>query len=150
VEEWLERTWPGLVAFLRAPATVIGLVTFSLVCFVASVLCATWAVRRLPVDYLLGEPARQRRTGWDVALWVLRNLVGLVLLVLGALMLVLPGQGVLTIVAALGLMDFHSKHRLERWLMLRPRVFAVINRLRLRVGHPPLLSPGPSHLEGSH
>ena len=148
MEEWLERTWPGLVAFLRAPTTIIGLVAFSVACFVASVLCATWVVRRLPVDYLLCEPTRRRRRGWSVVVWVLRNLLGLVLLVLGALMLVLPGQGVLTIVAALGLMDFRSKERLERWLMLRPRVFVVINRLRLRVGHPPLLSPGPSRLDG--
>ena len=104
-------------------------------------------MRRLPVDFLLCEPARRRRTGWGAAVWVVRNLLGLVLLVLGVLMLVLPGQGVLTIIAALGLMDFRSKERFERWLMLRPRVFPVINRLRLRVGHPPLLGPGPSHLD---
>jgi hypothetical protein len=145
--EWLERTWPGLMAVLLAPATLLALTLFSVVCFIASVLCATWAVRRLPVDFLLCEPARRRRTGWGAAVWVLRNLLGLVLLVLGVLMLVLPGQGVLTVIAALGLMDFRSKERFERWLMLRPRVFLVINRLRLRVGHPPMLAPGPSHLD---
>jgi hypothetical protein len=147
--EWLERTWPGLLAFLIAPATIAGITACSIACFIASVVCATWAVRRLPVDYLLCEPARRRRSGWGLAVWVLRNLLGLVLFVLGALMLVLPGQGLLTIVAALGLMDFRSKRRLERWLMLQPSVFVVINRLRLRVGHPPLLSPGPSHLDGT-
>ena len=76
--EWLERTWPGLVAFLLSPATLAGLTAFSVLCFVASVLCATWAVRRLPVDYLLCEPARRHRHGWGVVIWVLRNLGGLV------------------------------------------------------------------------
>lgn len=148
--DWLRQAWPGVVGFLLSPATLIGLTVFSLVACVASLLCASWAVRRLPVDYLLRDPGLDRpRTSGGLLLRVLRNVVGLVLLILGLLMLVLPGQGVLTILAALSLMDFRGKRRLEARLMLSPRVFLLINRFRLRGGEPALLSPGPSHADGS-
>jgi hypothetical protein len=140
--EWLHRGWTALVDFLLTPAALIGLTTFSVASFFASVVGATWALRRLPVDYLLSEPERFP-SGTTLGL-CLRNLVGFVLLVLGAIMLVLPGQGLLTIIAALALMDFPGKRRLERRLMLRPRVLSAINRLRLRAGQPRLLSPDPS------
>jgi hypothetical protein len=81
-------------------------------------------------------------------LQLLRNVVGLALLLLGVAMLILPGQGLLTIIAALSLMDFRGKRRFEQRLMLQPRVFAAINRYRLRSGHPRLLAPEPSGVEG--
>ena len=60
---------------------------------------------------------------------------------IGVLMLVLPGQGVLTILIGLTLLDFPGKRRFVRRLLMRPRVFRVINRLRRRFGRPPL-KPG--------
>jgi hypothetical protein len=142
--EWLERTWPALVGFLLTPGTVIALTLFSVITCVASLIGTSWAVRRLPVDYLLGDLERPHRPGSSGLVRLLRNALGLVVFILGALMLVLPGQGLLTILAAISLMDFRGKRRLERRLMSRPRVFALLNRFRLRAGEPRLLSPGPS------
>ncbi len=142
--EWLQRAWTALAGFLLAPRTLVGLTLLSVVTCVVSLLCASWALRRLPVDYLLIDPAQTPRSAF---LLVLRNGVGLILLLLGVAMLVLPGQGLLTILAALSLMDFRGKRKLECRLMLQPRVFAAINRFRLRSGHPRLLSPGPSRWE---
>lgn len=138
----MHRAWEALAKFLLAPATLIGLTLLSAVTCVASLLCASWALRRLPVDYLLTDPERAPK---HPLVQLVRNALGLVLLLLGVAMLVLPGQGLLTILAALSLMDFRGKRRLECRLMLRPRVFAAINRFRLRAGQPRLLSPGPSH-----
>ena len=143
--EWLQRAWTALTGFLLAPGTLIGLTLLSVLTCVVSLLCASWALRRLPVDYLLIDPDQTPRSG---LLQLLRNAVGLLLLLLGVAMLVLPGQGLLTILAALSLMDFRGKRRLECRLMLHPRVFAAINRFRLRSGQPRLLSPGPSRWEG--
>lgn len=142
--EWLERAWTAVAGFLLAPGTLIGLTLLSILTCVVSLFCASWALRRLPVDYLLIDRAQTPRSG---LLQLLRNAVGLVLLLLGVAMLVLPGQGLLTILAALSLMDFRGKRRLECRLMLQPRVFAAINRFRLRSGQPRLLSPGPSRLD---
>ena len=138
---WLRRSWPEAIAVLFDPLTLLLITLFSLACCVASMLVAAWAVRRLPVDYLscpavCRQPAEQAQRRK-----LLRNALGLVLLVLGLLMLLLPGQGLLTVVAALVLMDFRCKQRFERWLLLRPGVFAAINRFRLRSGQPPLRAP---------
>lgn len=144
--EWLQGTWPALVAFLLAPATLVVLTSFSLVTCLVSLFGVSWVLRRLPVDYLMTAPGRPstRRGQWWRAL---RNLVGVVLLLLGVLMLVLPGQGLLTILAALSLMDFQGKRRLECRLMSIPRVLSAINRFRLRSGQPRLLSPAPHRLD---
>jgi hypothetical protein len=45
----------------------------------------------------------------------------------------------LTILIGVMLLNFPGKRRLERWLVSRPRVLPVINRLRARFGKPPLL-----------
>lgn len=147
--EWLERSLPAVVSFLLAPATVIGVSLFSLGCFVCSVLVASWAVKRLPADYLLHDADGPEHVPCGRALLVLRNVLGSVLLLLGFLMLFLPGQGLLTIVAGLAVMSFRSKRRLEHWLLLRPQLFAVVNQLRQRGGRPPLLHPAPARGERS-
>jgi hypothetical protein len=143
--EWSQRAWSVLVDFLLAPGTLLGLTLLSVITCVVSVVAASWALRRLPVDYLLLDAGQAPRGG---LLQLLRNVVGAVLLLLGVAMLVLPGQGLLTIIAALSLMDFRGKRRLEQRLMLQPRVFAAINRYRLRSGHPRLLAPEPDAVEG--
>ena len=140
--EWLEGIGVAVRRFVLAPETLIALTSVSLVCCVVSIAVATWAVRRLPADYLLHDSDGAEAPSCSRASLLLRNLFGGVLLVLGVLMLILPGQGLLTIVAALAMMSFRSKRRLEQRLLGRPHVLALINRLRQRSGHPPLLAPG--------
>ena len=68
---------------------------------------------------------------------VLRNVVGWVFVVAGIAMLVLPGQGLLSILAGLVLIDFPGKHRLELRLLGSPGVRRAMNWLRRRAGKPP-------------
>jgi len=53
----------------------------------------------------------------------------------------IPGQGVLTILAGLILMDFPGKRRLLLVALRRGPVRAVVDRLRARRGRPPLEIP---------
>jgi hypothetical protein len=53
-------------------------------------------------------------------------------------MLVLPGQGLLTIIIGLVLMEFPGKYHAERWVINRPAVLAAINWIRLKAGKPKL------------
>jgi hypothetical protein len=64
--------------------------------------------------------------------------VGVIFILGGLAMLVLPGQGLLTIVIGVSLLDFPGKRVLERRLLSRPMVLQAINRLRQRFGRPPL------------
>ena len=56
-------------------------------------------------------------------------------------MLVLPGQGLLTIFVALVLLDFPGKLRLERWLIRKPAVRRPIDWIRAKAGREPIRPP---------
>lgn len=53
-------------------------------------------------------------------------------------MLVLPGQGILTILIGLGIMNFPGKFAVERWFVERKGVMFSINWIRQKTKHPPL------------
>jgi archaellum biogenesis protein FlaJ (TadC family) len=115
----------------------------SLVMFIASLFIIPALIIRMPADYFAHEqrpPSRWARSAlWlRVLLAISRNLLGLVLMSAGLAMLVLPGQGLLTIAVGFMLIDFPSKYRLERWLARRPTVHRPINWLRHRAGREPM------------
>lgn len=107
----------------------------SLVMLVVSLIAIPWLLCRLPEGYLVDAPESQRH-GW--AKRVLRNLAGGMIIVLGLLMLVLPGQGLLTIFVGLTLVDFPKKREWIKRVLTRPRLLKIINSMRERLGHPPL------------
>lgn len=120
---------------------------FSLLAVVATIIGVPWVITRLPQDYF----ARQQREVWRkshdepvLALFfaLMKNLLGLVLVILGLIMLVTPGQGVLTLLMGLLLMNFPGKYQLERWLVARPGVMRGLNWLRARGEQPPFDDPG--------
>ena len=70
-------------------------------------------------------------------LLVVRNVFGWVFVLSGVAMLVLPGQGLLSIIAGLVLIDFPGKRRFERRLLASHVVRDAMNWLRRRAGRPP-------------
>ena len=118
----------------------------SVTMFLLTPLAATWIVVRLPKHYFVSKKRNPSR--WPrkypklrpIAL-VAKNVLGLVLVVSGLVMLVVPGQGLLTLAAGLLLMNFPGKYRLERWLATRPPVWRAINWLRRRAGRDMLARP---------
>jgi hypothetical protein len=73
---------------------------------------------------------------WKIA----KNLLGLALVGLGLLLSLpgIPGQGLLTMLIGLILLDFPGKRGLERRLVTRPAILRTINRLRARFHRPPM------------
>ncbi|MCB1704610.1 MAG: hypothetical protein KDI17_07095 [Halioglobus sp.] len=121
----------------------------SLLAVVATLIAVPWIVVRLPHDYF----SREDRVAWRTSpgrpivvlvLGVLKSLLGFLLIVLGLIMLLTPGQGILTVLIGFLLMDFPGKYRVERWLVLRPGVLRGLNWLRQRRGHQPFDVPGGS------
>lgn len=113
---------------------------FSVAMMVASVAVAWIVVARLPEDYFQ-DPCQRRsstRTGVRAALVVLKNICGVLVFLSGVAMLFLPGQGVLTMLVGVLIMDFPGKYRLERALVSRQAVRRAMNWMRARWGAPPL------------
>jgi hypothetical protein len=71
----------------------------------------------------------------------LKNLAGVFLILLGVVLSVpgIPGQGILTILLGIVLLDFPGKRRLERSILKRPRVRRTVEQLRHRFGRPPFM-----------
>lgn len=118
----------------------------SLAMFVMTPIVVGWIVIRLPKDYFTDErqiaaAAWHRHPLLRPFTFIVKNLTGIVLLLAGLVMLVTPGQGVLTIAVGLTLIDFPGKRRFERWLATRPPVWRAINWLRKRAGRDPLQYP---------
>jgi UPF0716 family protein affecting phage T7 exclusion len=89
---------------------------------------------KLPPNYLeKGEEPKH-----SLPLRIARNVLGAVLVTLGVAMLLLPGQGLLTLLVGLLLVDFPGKHELVRRLMSKPKVLSIVNKLRGRHGAGPL------------
>jgi len=129
--------------FQDHPAITSLIAGGSLVMFLVGLLAMPLVVSRIPADYFAHErrPAgRFADRHWlsRVVLFVLKNLLAVVLLVCGLAMLVLPGQGLLTILVGFLLLDFPGKYRVERWLVARRFVHRPINWLRDKRGRPPL------------
>lgn len=72
---------------------------------------------------------------------VLKNIFGAFLVVLGILLSLpgVPGQGILTILLGLIMLDIPGKRPLEARIIQRPAVLSAINRLRARYSKPPLI-----------
>jgi hypothetical protein len=108
---------------------------------VGSIALVAVVVINWPADHfkphLPGSRAEVRR---HVLASVGRNVAGGLLILLGLLMALpgIPGQGVLTMIVGLTLIDFPGKQGLERRLIGRPHVLRAINRLRARFHRAPL------------
>jgi hypothetical protein len=132
-------SWLGL-----NPTFGFWILVSSAAMFGLGVIAVPLLIVHIPTDYF----ARSRREGagrtrrhlWFCWIWiVVKNVLGLACLFFGALMLVLPGQGILTILIGLVLLDFPGKLRMQRWVVSRPGVLDSINWIRKRRGRAPLV-----------
>ncbi len=123
------------------PALVTSLTMLSALMFVGSLLLGPWLLVRLPPDYFLyRRPPGVWFREWPVLRWTfvaLKNLLGLVLVLVGTVMIVTPGQGILTIFIGSTLLNIPGKQRFELWLVSRPRVLRALNWLRMKAKRPP-------------
>jgi len=125
-------------SFLLSWLAVISVITFigTLVSIPALIIC-------IPEDYFLHR-SRPSSGGADdhslqhLVLTGIKNVFGVLFVLAGLAMLVLPGQGLLTILIGLMLMNFPGKYELERKLIRQKPVLAAVNRLRIRAGRPPI------------
>lgn len=107
---------------------------FSATTFILSLLLLPWLLSRIPADYFRH---RKSEESWGMLLLprnLLRNVLGLPVLLAGISMLILPGQGFITILLGLAIMQFPGKLRLERWVLGQPGVLKAVNWIRRRSG----------------
>jgi len=99
---------------------------------------------RLPATYFHADyvsPLAEQHPAIRWAGLIVKNLLGALLVALGFVLSLpgIPGQGLLTILIGVMLVDFPGKRRFERRLISHPSLLAAINALRARFGKPPLV-----------
>jgi hypothetical protein len=118
----------------------------SIVTFLGTLIVVPLLIVRIPADYFLRDQQQLRdgRRQHPVARlsgFVLKNFFGLIFVLVGIAMLVLPGQGILTILIGLMLMNFPGKHTLEQRLVQQPTVLRALNWIRAKANQPALIVP---------
>ena len=125
--------------FLTWQSVLVAVLLF-LVTFAISLAIVSFIMVRIPADYFRKDKPRELWSDKPPVVRFLgmlfKNLLGLVLVALGIVMSVpgVPGQGILTILLGIMLLDFPGKRDLEHRLVSQPRVLAAVNKLRHKFG----------------
>lgn len=132
-----------IVWFSNHPGILITLGVSSVFIFILSIAGISWFVAQIPDDYFLST--KRQRTKWGqekpilrLLFLLLKNIVGIFLIFAGLLMIVLPGQGFLTIVTGLLLINYPGKFKLEQKIVAMPSIFKALNWIRKKANKNPL------------
>ena len=130
---WESLTWGRVAA---------GVGLFILSMIVSSVIM-TIVIVKIPDNYFSTHyqadfnPDAPWLKRWGAT--IAKNIVGAMMVLAGLAMLIGPGQGLLTILIGLILMDIPGKRPFEARLIKKPAVLSAVNRLREQFGKPPLV-----------
>ena len=115
--------WISL-SFLIFTAAVFFLVPFFLI--------------NLPVDYfsekLYIRVYKKPKSPIHFLFILIKTILGIILIVIGIVLLFIPGQGLLTIFTGLMLIKFPGKRRLELYIVRKNTILRAINWIRARAG----------------
>jgi hypothetical protein len=131
---WKASTMDALESWFEHPALLWGLGGFSVLAVVGSIVLVPRYLAKLPPDFLTAGDREKHSMAWRVV----RNVLGVLLVLLGVAMLLLPGQGLITLMVGVLLVDFPGKQRLVQRVLGRPKVLKAVNKLRAKRGSPPL------------
>lgn len=137
--EFLMEHWNGLTS----EAILLWLLTFGLT-FVLSLALIVLVLVKLPANYFSSHyqsdflPNTACYIRWSAL--ILKNVLGVLLIGIGTVLSVpgVPGQGFLTILLGLIMLDIPGKRPIEAKIISRPPVLAAANKIRARFGKPAL------------
>ncbi|MGY8772431.1 MAG: hypothetical protein ACKVID_03510 [Gammaproteobacteria bacterium] len=127
--------------FAAHPSILIGLGISSIFIFILSLLGVSWFVAQISDDYFLTTKRmpgglKARAPFLRLILLIGKNLLGVCLIAGGLLMIVLPGQGLITIITGLLLIDYPGKFQLEQKIVSMPSVLKALNWIRIKAKKP--------------
>ena len=119
--------------------------SLSVFILIISVFMMVLIISFLPEDYfksenrnLISSVQNSRYPLLKLLALITKNFFGVLLFLSGILMLVLPGQGILTIITGLVFIDYPGKYKFERKLLRQKGVINSINWIRSRLSKPSL------------
>lgn len=134
--DWL-RDNQALLWWLLALSVGVFLATLAVIPLIVVRMEPDYFMRRSPSP----DSWRGQHRAVRVTLRVLKNLAGLLFVLAGLAMVVLPGPGIITILIGIGLLEFPGKRQLELSIVRQRAVLGAINWMRKRAGRVPLQLP---------
>ena len=129
--------------FIALRSVLLGVLLF-LITFGINLAIVSVILVKIPATYFHKSHSREFWKDSSPAIRLLgvivKNALGVLLVALGVVLSLpgVPGQGILTILLGIMLLDFPGRRKLEHKLLSRPAVLNTINKLRHRFGKPPL------------
>lgn len=143
--EWLGEIWQGIIQFWDSLTwyKIAWGVLFSIVTIIASYGLIVIGMIKIPADYFssnyVPDIGADKHFSRRWATFIIKNVVGFLLIIAGVVMIFTPGPGVPTILLGLIMMDIPGKRPLEAKLIQRPMVLSAVNDLRAKYNKPPLV-----------
>lgn len=138
--EWLSNFWESIT--LGKVLLGVGLFLVSLAFSFAAIAIV---MVKIPENYFSSHYQQDflPNSSWFVR-WgavIAKNVFGVFLILLGILLSLpgVPGQGILTILLGLIMVDIPGKRPLEAKIIKRPTILAAVNDLRAKYNKPPLV-----------
>jgi hypothetical protein len=138
--EWFSDIWASLT--IGKVALFVGLFLLSLAFSFASIAIV---MVKIPANYFSPHYVQDflPNSSWFVR-WgavVAKNVFGIFLIGLGIILSLpgIPGQGFLTILLGLIMLDIPGKRPLEARIIKRPSILSAINNFRAKYNKPPLV-----------
>ena len=115
--------------------------SISLFVFLFSLLSIKWLVSLIPEDYFINKKDSKIKQSnifiWYIVL-IFKNVIGYSLILGGIMMLVLPGQGLFTIIIGLMMSNYPGKYSIEKKFIAIHTILKSINWLRRKSNKPPI------------
>jgi len=115
----------------------------STIFFLLSLMGLSWLISIIPHNYFVDKKRVSLIKMKNPLMWlpiiIIKNSIGLVLILFGILMLILPGQGVLTIITGLIFLYYPGKFRFERSLVRNKLILNSMNWIRRKLDKPDLI-----------
>ncbi len=129
--------------FLQNNQIFLYISGLSTIFFLLSLLGLSWLISIIPHNYFVDKKRVSLIKMKNPLMWlpiiIIKNSIGLVLILCGILMLILPGQGVLTIITGLIFLDYPGKFRFERSLVRNKLILNSMNWIRRKRNKPDLI-----------
>lgn len=139
----LAEVWDSVYSYLEEDQVwVVWTLGISAVTFFGSLIAVPFFVIQLDENYFLGaDTERVSLSPLRLSGRIAKNILGYLLVLAGIAMLVLPGQGLLTIALGVGLVDFPGKRSLQIRIVSIDKVGRSINWIRKKADRPPIKIP---------
>ncbi|MDX2368998.1 MAG: hypothetical protein QNK36_11440 [Colwellia sp.] len=142
---------PNFILLIILLTTAVSIAYFIVISYVITQMDKRYFVRKVTISKVTirkkssGNDANQNphlmllNSSTAFVFSIAKIFVGVFLLMCGVVMLVLPGQGLITIVIGLSLIPFPGKNKIEKYLLSQKSVRSSLNWIRIKANKEPFI-----------